>query len=107
MTLSSGSRLGPYEILAPIGAGGMGEVYRARDPRPGRDVAVRAESPARSGLPSPGSGERSAPVTAAAKRLGEVREVIHVLRTGGRLLVAYQCVKPHVVHRHDVPADLQ
>src|SRR5262249_40658871 len=41
MTLPSGSRLGPYEILAPIGAGGMGEVYRARDPRLGRDVAIK------------------------------------------------------------------
>jgi eukaryotic-like serine/threonine-protein kinase len=41
VTIHSGSRLGPYEILAPLGAGGMGEVYRAKDPRLGRDVAVK------------------------------------------------------------------
>ena len=41
MTLSAGSKLGPYEILAPIGAGGMGEVYRAKDPRLGREVAIK------------------------------------------------------------------
>ncbi len=39
--MKPGSRLGPYEIVAPIGAGGMGEVYRARDARLGRDVAVK------------------------------------------------------------------
>ena len=41
MTLSTGTKLGPYEILAPIGAGGMGEVYRAKDPRLGREVAIK------------------------------------------------------------------
>ena len=40
MTLPAGSKLGPYEILSPLGAGGMGEVYRAKDPRLGRDVAI-------------------------------------------------------------------
>lgn len=39
--LSSGSKLGPYEIQTPLGAGGMGEVYRARDTRLGRIVAIK------------------------------------------------------------------
>ena len=41
MSLAPGTRLGPYEILAPIGAGGMGEVYRARDTKLKRDVAIK------------------------------------------------------------------
>src|SRR6266568_3295625 len=41
MTLSAGTRLGPYEILSALGAGAMGEVYRAKDPRLGRDVAIK------------------------------------------------------------------
>ncbi|HET9253419.1 MAG TPA: protein kinase [Candidatus Eisenbacteria bacterium] len=46
MTVTAGARLGPYEIRGPLGAGGMGEVHRARDPRLGRDVAVKVLPPA-------------------------------------------------------------
>src|SRR6202795_3570645 len=51
MPLSAGTRLGPYEILAPIGAGGMGEVYRARDTRLERMVAVKVLPPHMSASP--------------------------------------------------------
>jgi serine/threonine protein kinase len=44
MPLATGEKLGPYEIVAPSGAGGMGEVYRARDTRLGRDVAIKVAS---------------------------------------------------------------
>src|SRR5438552_4175300 len=50
MALAAGTKLGPYEIIAPLGAGGMGEVYRARDTKLGRDVAVKL-------LPSSFSGD--------------------------------------------------
>ena len=45
MALASGTRLGPYEVVAPLGAGGMGEVYRARDTRLERIVAIKVLAP--------------------------------------------------------------
>ncbi len=44
MSLASGTKLGPYEIVAPLGTGGMGEVYRAHDPRLNRDVAIKVSA---------------------------------------------------------------
>ena len=60
MSLAPGSRLGPYEVVAGIGAGGMGEVYRARDTKLGRDVALKVlpAEVARILTASPGSSAR-------------------------------------------------
>src|SRR5215472_4837955 len=52
MTLTAGTRLGPYEVLSPLGAGGMGEVYRAKDTRLAREVAIKVLSPEVAGDPS-------------------------------------------------------
>jgi serine/threonine protein kinase len=51
MSLTAGARLGPYEIVSALGAGGMGEVYRARDSRLGRDVAIKVLPTAFAGDP--------------------------------------------------------
>jgi serine/threonine protein kinase/Tfp pilus assembly protein PilF len=67
MTLAPGTKLGPYEIVAPLGAGGMGEVYRAKDPRLGREVAIK-------GLPDTfaGSPERLARFEREARLLASL-----------------------------------
>src|ERR1039458_8931324 len=71
MPLSSGDKLGPYEILSAIGAGGMGEVYRAKDTKLGRQVAIKV-------LPghlaaNPSARKRHGPRARAPRSLGRRR----------------------------------
>ena len=73
MTLESGRRLGPYQVLSALGAGGMGEVYRARDTRLGRDVAVKVLPPEVAGDPARRTRfEREARAVAALNHPGVV-----------------------------------
>src|SRR5262249_59265909 len=67
MALQPGSRLGIYEVLGPLGAGGMGEVYRARDRNLGRDVAIKVLPAAFANDPS-----RSAPFHPHARILAAI-----------------------------------
>ena len=68
MSLASGARLGPYEIVSALGAGGMGEVYRARDTKLNRDVAIKVLPHDPLGRPPPGS--TSAYIVSRTERRG-------------------------------------
>ncbi len=81
MPLAPGARLGPYEILAPLGAGGMGEVYRATDAKSGRDIALKVRPAERAHDP-----ERLARFRREAKALAQLDHpnivTIHSFREG-------------------------
>ena len=94
MTIAAGTRLGPYEILAPLGAGGMGEVYRARDPRLNREVAVKVlpeeffEGEERSAR-----FEREARLLAALNHPGHRRHLLIRRKRGARHLLVMELVE--------------
>src|SRR5258705_3725467 len=91
MPLSPGTRLGPYEIVAPIGSGGMGEVYRARDTKLNRDVAIKV-------LPDlfASDPERLARFTREAQTLASVNHpniaIIHRLEQAGEVHALVMCL---------------
>ena len=93
MPLSAGTKIGPYEVLAPLGAGGMGEVYRARDPKLGRDVAIKLIPEAFATDP-----DRLARFEREAKLLASLQHAnIAVLygleESGGRRFLVMECVE--------------
>jgi serine/threonine protein kinase len=94
MTLSTGARLGPYEIVSPLGAGGMGEVYRARDARLGRDVAIKVLTERLVGDREHAARfEREARATA---RLNQVEIVLSEDFQDGRVLDGVRFMNPFV-----------
>src|SRR5213083_196714 len=96
MTLAAQTRLGPYEILGPLGAGGMGEVYRARDTRLERTVAVKV-------LPS---HLASAPELRARFERGPL-PTAEVLRYGIEIADALdRAHRSHIVHRDLKPGNI-
>ncbi len=73
MTLASGTRLGSYQILSSLGSGGMGEVYRAKDPKLGREIAIKV-------LPEMASSERLSRFEREAKAVAALNHpnIVHV-----------------------------
>src|SRR5258706_11568586 len=83
MVLTPDTRLGPYEIVGPLGGGGMGEVYRARDTRLGRDVAIKALPPAFAADPARLSRFRREAQTLASLNHPNIASIYGLEESGG------------------------
>jgi serine/threonine protein kinase len=92
MTIAAGVRLGPYEILAPLGAGGMGEVYRARDERLGREAAVKVLPEAVAADPERLRRFEQEARAASALNHPNIVTIYDVGRTGGVSWIAMELV---------------
>jgi serine/threonine protein kinase len=106
VTLAPATRLGPYEIITPLGAGGMGEVYRARDTRLGRDVAIKVLPDAVAGDPERlARFEREARTVAGLNHPNIV--VLHSIEEGsGVRFITMELVEGERLDRHILPRGL-
>ena len=105
--LTPGTRLGPYEVLAPLGAGGMGEVYRARDTRLGREVAIKVLPEGLAGDPERVARFEREARSASSLSHAHTVSVFDVGRAGDRLYLVTEIVEGgslrDVVDRGPVP----
>ncbi|HEY1252371.1 MAG TPA: protein kinase [Thermoanaerobaculia bacterium] len=93
MTLQAGSRLGAYEILAPLGAGGMGEVYRAKDARLGRDVAIKVLPSATAADPDRRARFEQEARSASALNHPNILTIYDIGEYGGTIYIAMELVE--------------
>ncbi|HEX7251887.1 MAG TPA: serine/threonine-protein kinase, partial [Thermoanaerobaculia bacterium] len=97
MTLLAGSKLGPYEILAPLGAGGMGEVYRARDAKLGREIAIKVLPAQTSGDPDRRQRFEQEARAASALNHPNILTIYDIDSADGALYIAMEFVEGRTV----------
>src|SRR5689334_22569301 len=93
MTLAAGSRLGAYEILSPLGAGGMGEVYRAKDARLGREVAIKVLPTAMASDPDRRARFEQEARSASALNHPNILTIYDIGETDGTVFIAMELVE--------------
>src|SRR5689334_8962312 len=106
MLLSPGTRLGPYAITAPLGAGGMGEVYRARDTRLGRDVAIKVLSPHAWGDPAQSGRLLREARAASSLNHPNIVTVHEIGQTDGVDFIVMEYIEGHPLSREVAPGGL-
>ncbi|MCH9034453.1 MAG: protein kinase, partial [Planctomycetes bacterium] len=106
MALETGTRLGPYEILSPLGAGGMGEVYRAKDTKLDREVAIKVLPPdVASNLDRHQRFEREAK-TVAALNHPNIVTIFGIEESSGHRYIAMELVEGATLDRMIAPGGM-